>query len=168
METTTISQKCRNCHGTLIFDAAKNALVCDRCGNSITVINNVTSTEKSFQELLSKAPVWEKDTAVYACKNCGAKSVITKFDMVIKCEYCGAETANRTTELPGSCPDTVVLFKLNQTEAQDKLRDWVNKRFFVPNAFKRMVNERQVSGIYYPAYTFDAQVLTQYNQFLPF
>lgn len=163
METTTITQKCKNCHGGLVFDAEKNALVCDKCGNSITVINNVTSVEESFQELLSKAPDWQKDASVYACKSCGAKGIVNKFDIVIKCDYCGAENINRSNEVPGLRPNTVVLFKLNQAEAKARRRSWLSKRFFVPNIFKRKLEQSDLSGIYYPAYTFDAQAAVRYS-----
>jgi len=163
MKTTTVTQKCNNCNGDLIFDASKKALVCQKCGNSIIIYNNITNIEKSFQNLLLNAPAWQKEASVYCCEQCGAKSVITKHDFSIVCDYCGAKNVNKTKEIPGLRPDTVCLFSLNPEEAQHKIKEWLSKRFFMPNSFKRMIKNRKLSGVYFPAFTFDARVSTKYN-----
>ncbi|MCQ2381725.1 MAG: hypothetical protein MJ054_00270 [Clostridia bacterium] len=160
--STKVTQKCKICGGDLFFNPSKGGLLCQRCGNFQTVVGEVTS-EKSFQSLLNNAPTWKKDTTVLRCVHCGAKSVKTKSDLVVRCEYCGVANMVKTQDVPGICPDTIVLFEMNQVEAKKRVNDWLAKRFFVPSKFKNLLKERQLSGIYYPAFTFDANVVTKYT-----
>lgn len=162
METTTVIQKCKNCDGEMVFDAANKSLVCKKCGYTATVYNNTTSAEKSFQGLLLRAPVWQKEAAVYCCDQCGAKTVITKNDFSIVCDYCGAKSV-KTNEIPGLRPDTVVLFGISPEVATKNVKQWLGECFFVPNDFKRMLKNRQLSGVYFPAFSFDARVSTRYS-----
>lgn len=162
MKTTTVTQKCKNCDGELVFDAANKSLVCQKCGYTSTVYNNVTSAEKSFQGLLLRAPVWQKEAAVYCCDQCGAKTVITKHDFSVVCDYCGAKSV-KTNEIPGLRPDTVVLFGINQEEAAKSAKEWLENRAFVPGDFKRAFKKRQLKGVYLPAFSFDARISTNYS-----
>ena len=161
-KTTQINQKCSTCGGNLVFNPTRQSLVCERCGN-IAPVSGVTTTEKSLQLLLSNAPKWQKDTVVWQCEHCGAKSVVTKTDLVAKCEYCGRTNLLKTGELPGVRPDTVVPFKFDQKEADRIIRGWLSRRCFAPNRYKRQLTLRHMSGVYYPAFTFDAQTTTVYR-----
>lgn len=159
---TKVTQKCSTCGGELIFSPTKQTLVCRQCG-VVVPVTGITATEKSLQALLMKAPTWQKDTAVYQCEHCGAKSVVTKFDLIAKCDYCGAESMVKTQELPGVRPDTVVTFNVSRRDARNRVRAWLSKRHFVPNQFKQIAEEQQLHGIYFPAFTFDAKVSTRYT-----
>ena len=161
-KTTSVTQKCKHCGGSLIFDPTKQTLVCNQCGNIVPVTGTPT-TEKSFQALLINAPTWQKDAVVYQCDHCGAKSVVSKFDLVAKCDYCGAANMLKTSEMPGMRPDTIVPFRLSQADACSQVRNWLSKRWFVPHKFKHKLEIRQLSGVYYPAFTFDARVVARYT-----
>ena len=159
---TKVIQKCQTCGGDLVFNPAQNGLVCKRCGNFQSVTGTVTS-EKSFRALLNSAPTWQKDTTVLRCEHCGAKSVVSKFDLVAKCDYCGAANLVKTEEHPGLRPDTIVLFGLSRAEADKQVSSWLSKRLFAPSAFRQQLKGRQLKGIYYPAFTFDADVVAHYT-----
>ena len=162
MKITNVPQKCANCHGTLVFDVNHKTLNCKKCGNVIPMLDNTHSTEKSFQELLSKAPIWQKDTAVYCCEQCGAKSVVTKNDLVVKCDYCGAKAVSKTQELPGVRPDTIIGFDVSPDDAKKKAHQWLSKKFFVPDDFLSLAEKREINGIYFPVYAFDTHTVTRY------
>lgn len=159
---TKVVQKCNTCGGNLFYSPSKNGLVCRSCGNFVSVTGTVT-TEKSFQDLLKKAPKWQKGTTVVQCEHCGAKSVVSKFDLVAKCDYCGVADLVKTEEVLGLCPDTVVPFNVGRIDAFKRVNNWLSKRFFVPSDFRRLLRVRQLNGIYYPAFTFDVNVATQYH-----
>lgn len=159
---TKVIQKCKGCSGDLIFDPSKDGLVCKRCGNFVSV-NGAITTEKSFQELLSKAPTWQKGTTIMQCEHCGAKSVVSKFDLAAKCDYCGTANMVKIPEMPGLRPDTVVLFEINRSDAQKQVSNWLAKRFFVPSQFKSQLKDRQLTGVYYPAFTFDTNVTARFT-----
>lgn len=159
---TKVVQKCKICGGDLVFNPSKNGSICQRCGNFASV-TGIISNEKSLQTLLNNAPLWKKDATVVCCEHCGAKTVVSKFDLVAKCEYCGAANMVKTKETPGLRPDTVVLFGLNKDEAYKQVSAWLSKRFFVPSDFKHQLKERQINGIYYPVFTFDANVTGKYT-----
>lgn len=162
MKTTRIDKICPTCGGSLIFNPTQKTLVCKKCGVTLPVIGN-KSTEKSFQSLLLRAPLWQKDTTVYCCEHCGAKSIISKFDIMAQCDYCGTASLTKTDEIPGVRPDTVVVFRLSQDDAEHQMHVWLSKRFFVPNQFKSLLAARQLRGVYFPAFTFDAQSCTKYT-----
>lgn len=162
MKTTKITKQCLSCGGDLVYDPTQKTLVCKQCGSLVPVVN-VNSTEKSFQSLLSKVPTWQKDAVVFRCDHCGAKSVFSKLDMVAKCDYCGATDIVKTAELPGVRPDTIVVFGLSQTEAVKQIQTWLSKRPFIPDQFKCYSDEKQLHGIYFPAFTFDADSFTKYT-----
>lgn len=158
----TYSQKCAACGGDLVFNPKKQMLECVQCGNTVLVHRTVT-TEKSFETLLKQAPQWQDETVVYHCQNCGAKAVVSKTDIAVKCDYCGATNIIQIEDLPGIKPDTVVLFKLTKEEAIARAKRWLSKRFFAPNWYKKTVRAKNVNGIYYPAFTFDAQTSSSYH-----
>ena len=162
-QTITANQKCEMCQGDMVFDASQQVLICQKCGNSIFVTEQASDVEKSFHDLLVNAPKWQKEASVFQCQHCGAKSVISKFDIVAACDYCGAENVNEIQEIPGVRPDTVVLFALSKEDAHAKAQTWLSKRFFVPNDFKQLAVSRPLHGVYFPAFNFDAQTSTRYH-----
>lgn len=160
--STKVVQKCRTCGGDLIFNPSQNGLVCKRCGN-FQSINGTMTAEKTFQTLLDSAPTWQKDAVVLRCEHCGAKSVVSKFDLVAKCDYCGASNLVKTEDRPGLRPDTIVLFNMNRAEADKQVANWLSKRLFTPSQFKHQLKNRELKGVYYPAFTFDANVTARYT-----
>ena len=162
-QTITANQKCEMCQGDMVFDASQQVLICQKCGNSNFVTEQASDVEKSFHDLLINAPKWQKEASVFQCQHCGAKSVISKFDIVAACDYCGAENVNEIQEIPGVRPDTVVLFALSKEDAHAKAQTWLSKRFFVPNDFKQLAVSRTLHGVYFPAFNFDAQTSTRYH-----
>lgn len=159
---TKVVQKCKNCGGDLFFNPSKSGLICKGCGDFQSITSPITA-EKSFQSLLSNAPTWQKDSVVLCCEHCGAKSVVSKFDLVAKCDYCGAANMVNAGEVLGLRPDTIVLFAINRTNAMKQVSSWLSKRLFVPSQFKQQLKDRQLNGIYFPAFTFDTNVITRYT-----
>lgn len=156
------SQKCAACGGDVVFNPKKQMLECVQCG-TVLPINSTLTTEKSFAELLKNAPTWKNETVVYHCEHCGAKAVVAKTDIAVKCDYCGATSIVKIEDLPGIRPDTVVAFKITKAEAISRARRWLSKRFYAPRWYKKTVQPENVSGIYFPAFTFDAQTVSFYR-----
>ena len=161
-EQKTYSQKCVTCGGDIVFNPKKQILQCVQCGNEVPIKTTMT-TEKSFETLLKNAPQWQNDTVVYHCEHCGAKAVINKSDLAKRCDYCGATNIIRVEDLPGIRPDTIALFKITKDEAVVKARGWLAKRFFAPRWYKKTARANNMHGIYYPAFTFDAQTFSRYR-----
>lgn len=158
----TYSQKCAACGGDLVFNPKKQMLECVQCG-TVLPINSTRTTEKSFEQLLKDAPTWKNETVVYHCEHCGAKAVVAKNSIAVKCDYCGANNIVKIEDLPGIRPDTVVAFKITKAEAISRARRWLSRRFFAPRWYKKTVQPENVSGIYFPAFTFDAQTISIYR-----
>ncbi len=161
-EQKTYSKKCVTCGGDLVFNPKKQVLQCVQCGNAVPVRTTLT-TEKSFENLLRNAPQWQKDTVVYRCEHCGAKAVISRNDLAKRCDYCGATNIIKVEDLPGIRPDTVAVFKITKDEAVAKARGWLSRRFFAPRWYKKSARAKNMHGIYYPAFTFDAQTFSNYR-----
>ena len=89
--------QCRNCAGHLVFDPAKQRLVCDHCGSEFR--------PEEF-DVSEKIPLWDKkaesmnevygtdseefmDCYVYTCGSCGGEIIINGSEASTKCIYCG-------------------------------------------------------------------------------
>ena len=55
-------------------------------------------------------------------------------------------------------PESLLEFKIPETQVREKIRAWYGSRWFAPNALKSRALTDTVHGVYLPYWTFDAQV----------
>ena len=55
-------------------------------------------------------------------------------------------------------PESLLEFKVSETQVRDTVRQWYGSRWWAPNALKGRALTDTVHGIYIPYWTFDAQV----------
>ena len=92
--------QCKNCAGQLVFDPAKQMLVCGHCEGRFK--------PEEF-DVSEKIPLWDKkavsmnevygtdseefmDCYVYSCGSCGGEVIINGSEASTKCIYCGNST----------------------------------------------------------------------------
>ena len=155
-------RKCPTCGGELIFNPQKQMLECVRCGNC-RAVQGTTTTEKTFAELLKKAPHWKNNTIIMCCESCGAKAVVNRADLAVKCDYCGATNLVKANEEPGFCPDSVIPFQINHEEAGVRAKKYLAKRFFAPHWYQQHVDAKHLQGVYFPVLTFDVLTSSHYT-----
>lgn len=154
--------KCPNCGGETVFDTKTQKTKCLYCGSSFDIDATQTVDEKSIEELLDGAKVWQ-EVDVYRCETCGAKQIISKQDVAHVCSFCGTSHIIKTEELPGLKPQGVVPFKMPIDNVASCAQKWVKTKFFAPNAFKKSATPENIHGVYDPVFTFDCETKSQYK-----
>lgn len=154
--------KCPNCGGEAMFEPNSQKMKCLYCGSLFEIDNLTIAKEHELEELLSSGDVWD-ETDVYQCKTCGAKEIISKQEVNIKCSFCGTSNIIKSEELPGIKPQGVTPFKLDKAKASEIAVRWAKKKFYAPRNFKKSVKAENIHGIYNPVFTFDAQTFSTYN-----
>ncbi|MCL2848335.1 MAG: hypothetical protein FWE13_06310 [Firmicutes bacterium] len=157
-----MSPKCPGCGANLVFAPDKQALACEHCGNSVAVIATPAMRFPLSELQQSKDQKWE-NTAVFECGNCGANEVVSSHAMSKFCAFCGSASVVEKAELSGLKPNAVIPFKISKVQAKDKLVAWAKKKIFAPSRFKKGASNKDIDGVYKPAFTFDAQTSTQFN-----
>lgn len=156
--------QCRNCAGQLVFDPAKQKLVCDRCGSEF---------EPEEFDASEKGPLWDKkavsmnevygtddeefmDCYVYSCASCGGEVMINGSEASTKCIYCGnsAVIFNRISRQRR--PKYIIPFAITREEAEDIVRNKLKSGKFVPKKIKNFKTE-DVRGIYIPYWIVDCE-----------
>ena len=154
--------KCPNCGGEAVFDAELQKMRCLYCDSTFEVKNEEKVTEKSIDDLLNNAKVWD-EAEVYQCKTCGAKEILNKQEVAMTCPFCGTNNIVKTEELPGLKPQGVVPFKISKERAGRIATNWARRKFWAPNAFKKSASPEKLAGLYNPVFTFDAETSSTYD-----
>ena len=75
------------------------------------------------------------------------------------CEFCGSPALVDYQEIKSPIrPQSVLPFKVSQTDVRDSIRRWYASKWFAPDSLKRRALVDQLKSLYIPYWTFDAQV----------
>ncbi len=168
MSEITASHKysCPACGGEAQWNPAKNALVCPFCGTVSPaelptaggpIIEN--DLAMALRNLGDEERGWETETRSVKCQSCQAISVFDPAHVSKRCDFCGSTALipYEQTKAPIR-PESLLEFKIPETQVREKMRDWYGSRFWAPNAMKSRALTDTVKGVYLPYWTFDAQV----------
>jgi len=167
MAEITAKQKfaCPSCGGEAQWNPAKQALVCPYCGTvspaQISATGEITENclATALRSVDENHRGWDAEKVSVKCQSCQAISVFDPSRVAQRCDFCGSsalipmEQQNRPIR-----PESLLEFKLAETQVRDAIRQWYGSRWFAPNALKRRALTDVVHGIYIPYWTFDAQV----------
>jgi hypothetical protein len=74
-------------------------------------------------------------------------------------EFCGsAQLVAYDEARPSLRPESVLPFRVAETEARERIRAWYGKLWLAPSALKKKAATDTVRGVYLPYWTFDARV----------
>jgi len=80
------------------------------------------------------------------------------------CPFCGANIVLTRHSATVIKPGAVLPFRIAREQATEMYRGWVRSRWFAPTRLKsRALLDQSLRGIYIPAWTYDAQTVTQYT-----
>jgi DNA-directed RNA polymerase subunit RPC12/RpoP len=163
-----IAQKkysCPACGGEAQWNAAKQALVCVYCGTVSPAKLDAGTGEIEEHDLaaaLRNIPDdergWQAEKVSVKCQSCQAISVFDAGRVGQRCEFCGSSALVpfEQTRAPIK-PESLLAFKLSESQVRDKIHDWYRSRWFAPNLLKSGAHTDTVKGFYLPYWTFDAQ-----------
>ncbi len=158
--------KCPSCGGTTVFDPKVQALKCEYCQAEYPIepVAGTISEKDLFSVDESANQDWGGVTRVFKCSNCGGETVLEGNTVSSRCAFCGSPNVVSIDELPGIKPESVLPFKIGKSDAIDRFKVWIGKRFWAPRALKKdHTMDKNIKGIYVPHWTYDAKTYSTYN-----
>ena len=157
---------CPACGAEAVWNPAKKALVCPFCG---TVSPCELKTDGSgiaendlalaLRNLGEDQRGWQAEKKSVKCQSCQAITVFDPTRVGQRCDFCGSSSLIPVDEITAPIrPESLLEFKLPETQVREKVREWYGNRWFAPNALKGRALTDRVHGLYLPYWTFDAQV----------
>ncbi len=142
--------KCPNCGGAIVFDPAKQDLVCEYC--------NAHFTKNDFDKATAENESYESETVSYVCNNCGAEIITTPTTAATYCCYCHTPVVLAKRLEGAQKPDYVLPFKLTKEQALERFQSFFNSKKMLPPIFKERIVLDKIAGVYYPYWYADSDV----------
>ncbi|WP_374637054.1 zinc ribbon domain-containing protein [Paracoccus sp. (in: a-proteobacteria)] len=99
-----------------------------------------------------------------SCPNCGAKVEITSDSHASTCPFCATAVVTDTGTTRLIKPQGVLPFVITEAQAKSALEDWLKGLWFAPSALMAYARRgKQMSGVYSPFWTFDADTASRYT-----
>lgn len=156
---------CPACGGEAVWHPGKQKLVCPFCGTESPAPPDagIAVAEHDLARALANrdpaASGWAATKRQVRCQSCRAISVLDPARQAQNCEFCGSSQLLPYDETaPAFRPESVLPFRVAESDARDRLRAWFGRVWFAPNALKRRALTDTVRGVYLPYWTFDAKV----------
>jgi len=156
---------CPECGGDAAWNPARQALVCPYCGTIVPGALQADGSvvlERDLAEALRQVSAedrgWKAEKISVKCQSCHAISVFDKERVAQRCDFCGSPAIAPYEETRDPIrPESLLPFKLSETQVRDNIRHWYGTRWFAPNKLKRAALTDTLKGVYLPYWTFDAQ-----------
>ena len=154
---------CKNCSHALVFDPARQKLVCSACGSTFFP-EEVESEAKAYREDLDAESVNKingtddkdlMDCYVYTCSECGGEIIVNGTEASTTCVYCGNPNVVFSRIAKQKCPEFVLPFSITKEKAIEIVRDRVRRGIFVPDEIKDFTVDC-CRGIYLPYWIVNA------------
>ena len=170
MAETTALQKftCPSCGAEAHWNPAKQALICAYCGTESPATLDKSPAGDVLEEhdlvaALRNIPDeqrgWQAEKISVKCQSCQAISVFDPKRVAQRCDFCGSAALVPYEELKEAFrPESVLAFKVSESQAREKIREWYGHVWFAPDKLKRLAMTDTVHGVYLPYWTFDATV----------
>lgn len=162
---------CDNCGSDMRFDPGDDRLVCDHCGNTEPIEHGPWTRSAAIAELdfetasgagLGTAEIEEARTV--DCPNCGARFEFDPAVHAAECPFCATPVVTDTGTSRQIKPRAVLPFRLEEKEARGAMTDWLGSLWFAPNGLMKYARKgRELTGVYTPCWTFDADTESAYR-----
>ena len=157
---------CPACGAQAEWNPARQMLVCPFCGVESPYEGHKAGgavAELDLLAMLRDLPAeqrgWDTARRSVQCQSCKAVMVFDPAKVGKNCDFCGSPALVDYEELQSPIrPQSLLPFKLSQSDVRDRMKRWYAGRWFAPNAFKHKALVDQLHGLYVPYWTFDAQV----------
>lgn len=154
--------KCNNCGAQMVFNAQKQMLHCENCGNEQAI---QTATDKIVEVSITEAlnldniaTGLDTPTKAFHCNTCGAVTAVAADTVTITCSFCNGTNVNQEAfDNRVIRPFGILPFKIVKKDANERFKTWIGSGWFHPNDLKHLAEMNRLDGIYIPFWTYDAQ-----------
>lgn len=165
----SLQTKCQACGGLVEYSPSEESLKCIFCGNSteldlkpVEVIENDFDywKDKSDEDMQNSAP----EVPEIRCKQCGAVTTLSPNTSSAKCSFCDTPLILDEAVIKRFWkPEYILPFRIAKNKCSNIFKDWLGRRWFMPNAVKKMgIIPDKFNGLYIPFWTYDAASNTEY------
>ncbi len=162
---------CPSCGAEAVWNPAKQMLVCAFCGTSAPMQPTEAGGEvpenclvTALRNIAPEDRGWDTASRSVKCQSCQAITVFEPSRAAQRCDFCGSASIIPVDEQTRPIrPESVLEFKLPETQVRDAIRAWYGSRWFAPNTLGTKAMTDTVKGIYIPYWTFDAQVAADWT-----
>lgn len=158
---------CPNCGSQLLFDAAKQSLVCRHCHTTVAIERSSDQVlEMGLKQQLSgdQQAVAEVEQLVYQCTRCGSESIYNSEVPTFTCSFCNFEVVNpQAYKTRLIQPSGIIPFGVEEQKARALFKTWLGNSFWAPNDLAAFARADALRGIYLPFWTYDAQTASQWQ-----
>ena len=163
---------CPSCGGEAQWNPAKKALVCPFCGTVAPMAPPAEGAgpvpEHDLTAALRSIPDdqrgWQAEKKSVKCQSCQAITVFDPVRVAQRCDFCGSSALIPFDEIKAPIrPESLLEFRLSETDVRDKVRIWYGNRWFAPDALKGRALTDTLHGVYLPYWTFDSQVHAEWT-----
>ena len=161
----TISYKCPNCGGELLFDPATQQYRCDYCVSSFTEAQieelyreAEEAAEREEQEKEEERQEEQASGVIYICPSCGAEIVTDETTAATFCFYCHNPVVLSGRLSGDYLPDQIIPFQITKEQAQSRFLEGAGKKKFVPKELLRKENLQKISCVYFPYWMTEYEV----------
>jgi len=167
MAETNAQQKftCPACGGEANWNPAQQRLVCPFCGTESpakldaggAVVEHDLGV--ALRGIADDKCGWVAEKRQVRCQSCNAISVLDPKRQAQNCEFCGsAQIVAYEETKPAFRPESILPFRIGESDARERIRAWYGKLWLAPSALKQKALTDTVRGVYLPYWTFDARV----------
>lgn len=158
---------CPECGGDLQWNAGRKALVCPYCGTVAPWAPGDAApgaiAELDLAQALARADEGGRgyggERREVQCTSCKAISDFDADRVADRCAFCGSPAVVAYEALKDPItPQSLLPFRIPDTEVRESIRRWYGTRWFAPNRLKRAALTDTLRGLYLPYWTFDAHV----------
>jgi hypothetical protein len=115
--------------------------------------------EAALQEISQQETGWAAAKKSVRCQSCDAITVFDTNHVAKRCDFCGSPAIIAIEDQQAPIrPESILPFKVSETEVRENIRKWYATRWFAPNRMKKDAMTDTLHGLYIPYWTFDASV----------
>ena len=157
--------QCAKCGGQCLYDPARQALVCDSCGDVTRLETPRDAAAAAEFPFDPDAPASETEVdigaIVHRCETCGGAVTFVARSLSTRCPYCNGPVVVDSQDR-GYEPMALIPYRVPERDAQREAQTWVQKRIAAPGDLAGIVAKARVAGIYVPFWTFDSDEAIRY------
>lgn len=165
---------CEECGADLTFHIGRQRLACPFCGTGreIELDEFARVEEQDFHGVLARLSDHRGaqddvagDQHEIRCDGCGANVVFMGTLTSTRCPYCASPLQRENVHDAETRVkvDGVLPFRVEERVAADRLKTWLNSRWFAPNRFVELGVKEKFNGVYLPFWTYDAMTAVRYT-----
>lgn len=135
------------------------SLECPSCGADVHTVGQHALCGKEA----SGSSNWGSRTQVVCCETCGAETILAEGSGTKPCPFCGSTKLANGGELPDILPESIMPFQVPEIRARQFFAKWIRRRLFAPSELKRQHHLDQLTGMFVPYWTYDAETYSPYS-----